>query len=408
MQYLKLVSIILVPVILMGFVGKAWQPDTLLAWLGFSLFASLFAVGSFYLWFSRSIRPLFDAIVEDGEFIFNFSLRFPSSSHLPVVRDLLDSVNRRLTGADQVMASVLQSVARLRPMSEGVRDSHIQFEQSAIINQKHNDSVFHGIREIRQSNEELSIDIQSAFESIAEEQALVVESKKVIERAVTSINALVTHVNQAEAKITLLKDASEQINDIIQVISHIAEQTNLLALNAAIEAARAGESGRGFAVVADEVRALASRTHESTQEVRQNIERIQELTQESYESMNKGASYSEEAVNQTSLSNEYLNRIAAALDNISKTADHMKVSSLKEQQATREVVDNIEELVRFNEAALASSQDSTLSADDLINLSDIVFEKLGQFGITDVKINTQMRTTSRNEANDVRDEIELF
>lgn len=101
-----------------------------------------------------------------------------------------------------------------------------------------------------------------------------------------AISQLVEEVDRVADLINSLSTESSSIGDIIEVINGIAEQTNLLALNAAIEAARAGEQGRGFAVVADEVRVLSSRTHQSTEKIRNSINRLQQATSDVVSKMN--------------------------------------------------------------------------------------------------------------------------
>jgi methyl-accepting chemotaxis protein len=91
-------------------------------------------------------------------------------------------------------------------------------------------------------------------------------------------------MQQAEdvvGKVNELRQAAEQIGNVVKLINSIASQTNLLALNATIEAARAGEAGRGFAVVASEVKSLASQTAKATDEISSHIAGMQGATAES-------------------------------------------------------------------------------------------------------------------------------
>jgi methyl-accepting chemotaxis protein len=100
-----------------------------------------------------------------------------------------------------------------------------------------------------------------------------------VQDATVATGTAVRSVEEIAARGQQLAERVSEIGRFSDLITNIANQTNLLALNATIEAARAGEAGKGFAVVASEVKSLANQTARATEEIRQQIARIQEVTE---------------------------------------------------------------------------------------------------------------------------------
>jgi len=189
-----------------------------------------------------------------------------------------------------------------------------------------------------------------ASTAASEAESSAQQSVSILSEATQAINDLASQVDQSSSVIQELANDSDSIGAILDVIKGIAEQTNLLALNAAIEAARAGEQGRGFAVVADEVRSLASRTHESTQEIESMIQKLQQAAQSAVASMGGGREIAQNAVEQVSGATDALVGITDAVDSIRNM--NAQISQSAEQQALLaadvkskvEVIDDVSEL----------------------------------------------------------------
>ena len=121
-------------------------------------------------------------------------------------------------------------------------------------------SLSEGAQNQAASIEEISSAMDELATSIVDVSGNAANCQKEANKTVNLAQAGSQAVRDAVDSMKAIHSSSEQIRDIITIISDITSQTNLLALNAAIEAARAGEHGLGFAVVAEEVRKLANRT----------------------------------------------------------------------------------------------------------------------------------------------------
>ena len=214
--------------------------------------------------------------------------------------------------------------------------------------------------EISASIEELSASIDSIAQNGRHTDEIAQRTKneadigaKAIERSIESMD--------------LINSSSEEINEIVKVISEIAGQTNMLAFNAAIEAARAGEHGLGFSVVADEVRKLAERSSQATKE-------ITKLINETVKRVTQGSEVSREA-------GEAFKKILNGISETTASISQISVAANEQQTAARDVTEAIQSIVTASEEAVIASDSIAAATNELQKGAQDLKAEIARLGV---------------------------
>ncbi len=228
---------------------------------------------------------------------------------------------------------------------------------------------------------EVARNAEQAAEAATSAHDAATEGNTVVNSTISIINQLANDVGEGSTAVNQLRDDSDSIGTVLDVIRGIAEQTNLLALNAAIEAARAGEQGRGFAVVADEVRTLASRTQESTMEIQSMIENLQNSSGKAADIMNHGQATSGQGVTKAAEAGKALDKITESVSVISNMNSQI-ASAAEEQSAVAAEIDK--NIINISQSAEANAENIGQLADAGSSLNNVAIqmqELVGQFKV---------------------------
>ncbi|NVK73903.1 MAG: methyl-accepting chemotaxis protein [Oceanospirillaceae bacterium] len=203
-----------------------------------------------------------------------------------------------------------------------------------------------------------------------------------LERMKTNIDKVTLLVEQLEASSQMVNQVdkySQNIGQILEVIQGIAEQTNLLALNAAIEAARAGEQGRGFAVVADEVRTLATRTHESTEEIQKVINDLQSGVGETVVTTKRCCDSARDSMIEAESVGQSLVELREFMAEIRSLSLQIATTADQQSQVAQEINQSINEMSESSETAMLDAIQGQENSQTMSNLAIRQSELVSQF-----------------------------
>ncbi len=265
------------------------------------------------------------------------------------------------SSAEEMNASTEQVSAAIQQISKGAQSQAAQVDETAKIMANMSTSVIQVVDKT-----------QSATTSAKKGEESAARGKGAVDNTVKKMQEIAKVVEESAKVIETLGKRSEEIGEIVGVITGISDQTNLLALNAAIEAARAGEQGRGFAVVAEEVKNLAEDSREAAERIAKMIKEVQLETNKAVEAMKVGTKTAAEGI-------QIVDQTGAAFQDILQAVVHssteMKaIASLMDSQkegtqTAAKAVDGIasiaEETASASEESASSTEELTASMEDM-------------------------------------------
>jgi len=291
-------------------------------------------------------------------------------------------VTEHMTGA--IADSINYTIDELRRLVAGITDASQQVtaatEQAQSVSGKLLDAA-----------QKQSTEIQGAGQAVTQMAASMIEvSKKAgdsskvaesslhaaqkgataVQNAIRGMNDIRNQIQETSKRIKRLGESSQEIGEIVQLISDITEQTNVLALNAAIQAASAGEAGRGFTVVAEEVQRLAERSGEATKHISAIVKSIQRDTQDAVEAMERSTQNVVQGTKTADEADQALREIGAVSTQLAELIDSITQSTQQQAASATRVAANMKVILGITQLTTDGTKQTASSAARLTQLAD--------------------------------------
>ncbi|WP_318497877.1 methyl-accepting chemotaxis protein [Photobacterium leiognathi] len=271
----------------------------------------------------------------------NLSSRLTIRNGGSEVNDLSTSFNQFIATLEDSFNQFSHASQTLKNQSGTISNNAVTMSQSASKQSANCENIAAAVTEMTTSVNEIARYTDNASTHVLEANSKSTVSIQSADQLMNDIDGLMAQMNEALTIINQLKTESEDIADVLNVINTVAEKTNLLALNAAIEAARAGEHGRGFAVVADEVRTLASMTKDSTENIKEKIERLQNESSKVALSVEQAHQLLNNGVESCHINNQHLHDIHTMLNELQNMSQEIAQATNEQANVTSNISESM-------------------------------------------------------------------
>jgi twitching motility protein PilJ len=284
----------------------------------------------------------------------------------------IDSLRDLVTGINRASEQVNTATGQAQATSVGLLSAA---EKQAVQITETTEAVSNMTRSILQVSSNASQASQVAQRSL---QAAT-QGSLAVQNTIAGMNGIREQIQETSKRIKRLGESSQEIGEIVELISDITEQTNILALNAAIQAASAGEAGRGFTVVAEEVQRLAERSSEATKQIGAIVKTIQTDTNSAVAAMEKSTEGVVEGARLSDAAGKALTEIETVSNSLARLIQSISTATEAQTEVAATVTKNMQQIQEITSQTTEGTKMTAESVGQLTKLSEELRDSVAGF-----------------------------
>jgi twitching motility protein PilJ len=283
---------------------------------------------------------------------------------------IADSINYTIDELRRLVAGINVAAQQVTVATQEAQNISTQLLQAAQKQATEIQGTGQSVTVMAQSMSKVSENADDSAKVAETSLSAAAKGAQAVQNAIRGMNDIRDQIQETSKRIKRLGESSQEIGEIVQLISDITEQTNVLALNAAIQAASAGEAGRGFTVVAEEVQRLAERSAEATKHIGAIVKSIQRDTQDAVEAMERSTRGVVEGTKTADEADQALREIEKISNRLAELIG--AISNATRQQATSadQVAGKMKIILGVTQLTTEGTKKTALAATRLTQLAD--------------------------------------
>jgi twitching motility protein PilJ len=292
---------------------------------------------------------------------------------------IADSINYTIDSLRDVVTEINKASEQVNTASSAAKGTSVALLEAAEMQSQQIAETTQAVNGMATSIQQVSSNANQAAQVAQRSLQAATQGSQAVQNTIAGMNGIREQIQETSKRIKRLGESSQEIGEIVELISDITEQTNILALNAAIQAASAGEAGRGFTVVAEEVQRLAERSSEATKQISAIVKTIQTDTNSAVAAMEKSTEGVVEGAKLSDAAGQALTEIETVTNNLARLIQSISAATEAQTQAAAKVTDNMQQIQEITTLTTQGTKQTTESVNQLTSLAENLRKSVAGF-----------------------------